>query len=884
MGRWRERIARLCGVGRTHVTHGDLDAEFAAHCDMAVDDYLKQGYPLAEARRLAAVRFGSSLSSRERVDDQRSLPALDHIFADLHHAGRGLRRTPGFTALAIFVLGIGIAVNLAVFTVTSATLFKGFRGIPDQRDLVYLGITSGRGCCLSYLDLTDWKSAAKSFSGIEAVADQRVSVDAGGSLGTATSTEVTAGLFSLLGVAPVIGRDFTPGDDRPGAARVAILNYDYWRTRFDANPAAIGAAITVNGEPVTIVGVMPDDFVFPQRQDLWMPMGPRVSTQPRNARGLWVAAARLAPGVTIDQARAEMQSLGGHFASLYPDTNTGVTPFVQTFTEFFVGPDAPAVYGSLWAGVAALLLIACANLVTLLLARASRREREVGVRLALGAGRSRIVRLHVFESLLLSAAGGLLASWLSPLLLRGYAAVAVPPTQPWAAQLLDYSIDGRAIGYLAAIVVVTGVATGLIPALRASAVSIQGVLRDGGRGTIGRKQQRRMTNVIVIVQVGLAVVLLSAAGVLLRSVLNLHQRSLGYDPSKVVVSLSSLPAASYPDADSQFRFLDRAASGVRSVPGVDAVAFADGAPGQRSGASGIEIEGRPFSADAQQREVRQSVISGGYFTVLSTALVAGRDFDARDTASSPAVIIVNRRFAKQYWQTDDVLGRRIRVHSGGTPGPWMAIVGLAPDLHQGDRARADVEPTFYRPFRQRPGRGAWILAHTSSVPPQSVIAPIRQQIQRADPSVPIWLGPYSLDVWNTGSYWQRAVNGGLFMVFALMALFLACLGLLAVMLATVAERRQEISVRIALGASMADVVRLVTRQGITPALVGLSVGVLVSLGTNRLLASQLVDVSPWDPVALASVAMMLMVATLVGCIAPAVQATRVDPLQAMRGD
>jgi putative ABC transport system permease protein len=882
MAAWRERVRRLCGFGRTHITHAELDQEFAAHRDLAVDDYLKRGYSIEDARRLAAVRFGSTLSSRERVDDQRSLPLLEHILADLHHALRGLRRTPRFTALAVLVLAVGIAVNLAVFTVTSATLFKGFRGIPDQHDIVY--VSSGRGCCLSYPDLLDWRSAAKSFSGIEAVADLRVSVEAGGTLGTATSTEVTAGLFALLRVAPLIGRDFTLGDDRPGAPRVAILSNHYWRTHFDANPSAIGAAIKVNGEAVTVIGVMPDHFLFPQRQDLWMPMGPRVSSQPRNGRGLWVAPARLAAGITIEQARAEMRSLGAQLAKTYPETNAGVTPQVQTFTEFFVGPDASAVYGSLWAGVGVLLLIACANLVTLLLARASGRARQVGVQLALGAGRSRIVRLHVFETLFLSSAGGLLALWLSPVLLRAYAAVAIPPTQPWAAQLFDYSIDRRAVGYLALIVAAVGVITGLIPALRASRLSIQGVLRDGGRGTVGRSRQRWMTSLVVIFQVGLAVVLLAAAGVLLRSVLNVQQRSLGYDPSKVIVSLSSLPVASYPDAGSQARFLERAASGVRSVPGVDAVAFADGVAGQRSSTSGIEIEGQPYSVDAQQREVRQSVISAGYFRVLGTSLVQGRDFDDRDTVAAPSVIIVNRRFADRYWQTDAVLGRRIRVHRGSTPGPWMTVVGLAPDLHHGDPARADVEPTFYRPFSQRPGRGAWILAHTSGVPAQSLIAPIRQQIQQADPAVPIWLGPYPLDVWNTGSYWKRAVGGGLFMVFALMALVLASLGVLAVMLATVAERRQELSVRVALGASVADIVRLVTRQGITPAMIGLSVGVLVSLGTNRLLASQLVDVSPSDPLALASVAVVLAIATLIGCIAPAVQAARVDPLEAMRGD
>ena len=811
-----------------------------------------------------------------------SARCLENVFVDLRYAVRSLRRTPGFTTAAVIVLGVGIAVNLAVFTVTSATLFKGFRGIPDQERLVY--VTSGRGCCLSYLDLADWKAATTSFTGLEAVADRRVSIDTGRTIETATSTEVTAGLFQLLQVAPTLGRDFSAADEQGEGARVAILSHDFWRTRFDAKASAVGTVVRVNGEPVTIVGVMPAAFAFPQRQDLWMPMGARVTTQPRNGRGLWFAVARLADNVTIQQARAEMHAVGVHLAAAYPATNTGVVPFVQTFSEFFVGPDATAVYGALWAGVGVLLLIACANLVNLLLARAAGRTREIGVRIALGAGGMRIARLHMFESLLLAVTAGFVAWWLAPLLLRGYTAVAMSPTQPWAAQLLDYTIDRRAFGYLAAIVVGVAIVTGVIPALRTARFSIQDVLRDGGRGTVGRAQQRRISNAIVIVQVGLAVVLLSAAGVLVRSFLNVHQRSLGYDPTKVLTALSSLPASTYPDADSQFRFFERAAAGVRSLPGIDSVAFVDGIAGQRSGTLGIEIEGQPGTGTVERPQARQLSISSGYFATLGSAIVAGRDFGDRDNADSLPVVIVNRRFASLYWQSEDVLGRRLRVHSGTTAGPWLTVVALGPDLHQGDRASNVVEPSIYRPLRQRPARGAWLLAHTSSPAPRALIAPMRQQIQHADPAVPVWLGPYTLEEWSTGSYWKRLISGGLFTAFAMMALLLAGLGLCAVLLASIADRRQEISVRIALGATAADVLRLITRQGLEPALGGLALGVIASLATNQLLTSQLVDVSPWDPVALVTVAGMIVAATLLGCLLPAVQATRVDPLQAMRGD
>lgn len=881
-GRWRERLSRLWHLGRAHRAHADLDAEFEAHRAMAVDDYLRQGYSQLEAERLAAARFGSTLAAREIVDDQRSIPHIENALDDLHHAWRSLRRTPGFTAAAIAVLGIGMAVNIAVFAVTNASLFKGFRGVPDQDRLVY--VTAGQGCCLSYLDLTDWRTATKSFTGLEAVADLRVSIDTGRTIETATSTEVTAGLFTVLGIAPILGRDFVTADDAPGAPQVAILSHDFWRARFASHPSTIGEVVKVNGETVTIIGVMPANFVFPQRQELWKPMGPRVSTQPRNGRGLWFAVGRLRDEVTIEQARVEMRTVGAQLAATYPATNTGVTPRVQTFSEYFIGPNAPAIYGALLAGVAVLLLIACANLVNLLLARAAGRTRELGVRLALGAGTMRIARLQIFESLLLASGGAVLGAWLSPLLLRAYAAVALPPTQPWAAQLLDYSFDGRVAGYLIALTLAVGVLTGMLPAMRTSAMKVQSVLRDGGRGTVGHSRQRRTTNAIVAAQIALAVLLLSAASVMLRSFFNVHHRALGYDPTRVLVALSSPPAAAYPDADARFRFFDRILAGVRSVPGIDSVALVDNVAGQLYGTLGIEIEGQAPVDPLNLPQARQTSISGGYFATLGTAMLSGRDFDDRDTATSPGVVIVNHRFAQLHWRSDEVLGKRLRVVTPAGVGPWLTVVGLAPDLHQGDRARAGVDPTLYRPMRQRSGGGGWVLARASSVPPRSLIAAMRTQIQHADPAVPIWLGPYTLDEWNTGAYWKRGVNGGLFTVLAVMALLLACLGLLAVLLANVASRRQELSVRIAIGASAADIVRLVTRQGVGPALIGLAIGLLGSLWTNRLLSSQLVDVSPWDPATFMVVTATILTATLIGCVAPALRATRVDPLQAMRGD
>jgi putative ABC transport system permease protein len=804
---------------------------------------------------------------------------LQRILRDSRDAIRGLRRTPGFTSATMLVLGLGIGVNAAVFTVANATLFKGFSGVAEQERLVY--VTTGRDCCLSYQDLVDWRADSRTLEGLAAVADQRVSLDAGAGLETVTASEVTFELFAILRARPALGRGFAAADDTPGAAPVAILSDAFWRSRFAADPSVLGQIVRVNGAPTAVIGVMPPGFVFPQRQDLWMPMGPRVSGQPRNARGLWFAVGRLQDGVTMHQVRADLETTGARLALAYPDTNRGVRPTVQTFREFFVGPNAVAIYGALSGGVAVLLVIACANIVTLLLVRAANRTREAALRLAIGATRASVARVQLFETVVLSLCSGVFGWLIAEGLIRGYAAVAVPPTQPWASQLFDYTVDLRVFAYLLGVSLASGIATGLIPALRASGLDVQAALRDGGRGSIGSRQRHRTTRGIVVTQVALAVALLAAAGVLARSFWIVHTRALGYDPSRLVVALASLPPARYPDAASQFQFLDRLASAVRAIRGVQQVAFVDGLPGQGGARAVLEIEGRPSIEVNDRVEVRQVSISPTYFETLGANIAAGRAFDDRDTVSTPPTTIVSQRLAAFLSRTEDVLGRRIRVASATTPGPWLTIVGVAPDIRQGDRTRTDIEPVLYRPLRQRSARGAWIVARASDAA-QPLVAPLRREIQRADPELPIWLGPFTLEQWHAGTYWRRGLNGGLFVLFGALALVLASSGLFAVMSAAVAHRRQELSVRMAIGASAMDVVWLAVRQGLTPAAIGLALGLVVALASNRWLSGELVGIAPWDPLTFAAVAALVTLSALAGCIVPALRAARVDPADAMR--
>jgi predicted permease len=779
----------------------------------------------------------------------------------------------------MLVLALGVAVNVAVFTVANAVLFRGFAGVPAQDRLVYL--TTTRDCCVSYQDLLDWRAGMRTLDGIAAVADLRVAFDTGAGATTATATEITANTFGLLGVEPALGRGFRPEDDAPGAAAVALLSEAFWRTRLSGDARVLGRLVRLNGVPTVIVGVMPAGFTFPQHQDLWVPMGPRAANRPRDARGLWFAVARLAPGATAAAAQAEITALGASLADQYPATNAGIQPLVRTFSDLFVGPDAAAAHGSVWAAVIVLLTIACTNVATLMLARSLGRTREAGVRIALGAGLGRIVRQQLFESAILAAGSSVVGAVLGRQLLWLYRAIAVPPTQPWATDLLDLSVSGPLLVYVAVVSVLSALVVGAAPALRLSSLDVIATLRDGDRGAVGARGQRWMTAVMLGGQVMLAVLLLSGAGVLARSFLRVEGRDLGYVPSYLLVTLARLPESRYPDTATQLGFYERVASRLRELPAVQSVAFSDSGLAQRGGRAAFEVDQDVPDVGSTRPQVRTLAVSPAFFDTLGAPLVQGRDFDVRDGEAGRLSAIVNERFARLHWRGNDPVGRRLRVYTGETAGPWLTVVGVARDLRHGDPAQPDVEPVLYLPLRQRPTAGAWIVARTR-VPPAGVTADVRRVVQAIDPEIPVWLGPFTLADWLATGYWHRGVNAGLVTAFAVAALGLATLGLFAVVAHDVARRSRELAVRIALGATHGDIARVVAWTGLSPGLAGLVTGLLLSLGTNRLLSSQLVEVTWWDPLTLLLSATSLALAAVAGVAWPVWRACRTQPIAILR--
>ncbi len=815
-----------------------------------------------------------------------SIGWLDSLAQDIRYALRGMRRSPGFTIVAVATLALGIGVNATVFTVTNAVLFKGFRLVERNDRILYIGTqNNGHGCCVSYPDFIDWRAQAKSFEGMGTVADLQITLtDEGGAPERYDASQVSANAFRLLGQRPILGRDFASSDETPGADPVAILRYGFWDRRYGKDPAIIGQAIRINGTPTTVIGVMPADFSFPQNEDLWLPLVPTPALDKREARGLWFAFGRMADGTTFESARAELETIGRRLATAYPQTNQGWVPQPRTFAEFFVGRDAPLIYGAMWGAVGLVLLIACANLANLMLARAIGRAREISVRVALGAGRWRIIRQLLVESLLVSAMGGIAGWWIAKWSVRAYELTANPPTRAWSEHLLDYTMDGRVFFYLLAISIATAILFGFAPAVYLSRLDINGTLKDGGRGAVGGQRRAPLSRLLVIGEMALAVVLLAGAGALVRSFLNLSRADLGVHTANITTMLLSLPQDRYHGPAAQVDFFDRLKARLDATPGVESIAIASQLPAATLRSLPYEIAGTP-PVDSQRRPTVSALTIGpAYFSTLDAAVRSGRDFNDFDGVSGAPVAIVNQRFAAMHWPGEEPLGKRLRMFDGTTPGAWLTVVGVAPNVVQNYDVQTH-DPLVYRPYLQQPERAMWVIVR-SRLPAGSLATTFRREIQTIDADLPIWIGPYTLDqrLAGMGNYWSIRNDAALFVVFAAIALLLASIGLYAVIAHSVSQRTQEIGVRIAIGAGARDILALVLAQGIRPLGIGLTIGVAASLAVTPILKSQLVGVSPVDPLTLIVTSAVLIGSAALGCLIPARRAMHVDPVVALRHD
>jgi putative ABC transport system permease protein len=811
---------------------------------------------------------------------------MEAFVHDVRYAARALRRSPGFAVVVVLTLGIAIGVNTAVFTVANAVLFKGFRHVQRNDRILYIGTQNkGRGCCASFPDFVDWRAQARSFTGLAAVADLQIVVSDGTSAAEHyDATQISPDAFRLLGQRPIVGRDFLDADAEPGAAPVAILRYNFWERHYRKDPAVVGRTLRINGTPTTVVGVMPEDFFFPQNEDIWLPLVPTADLQKRESRSLWFAFGRLADGATIDTARAELETIGRRLAIAYPRTNEGWTPQPRTFAEFFVGRDARVIYGTLWGAVGFVVLIACANVANLVLSRGLDRTRERSMLAALGASRWDIVRQPLAESMILSALGGACGWWIARLCVGAYELTANPPGRSWSAHLFDYRMDRQVMGYVLLVSIATTVLFGLVPSLYLSRLDANAALQDGGRTVAGGRRGRRLSTALVTIEIAIAVLLLAGAGVMVKSFMNMATASLGVRTADVSAMLVSLHRG-YDDAESQIRFFDRLTTRLAEAGSIESVALADELPAATGRRLAYETAG-DVPVDAERRSVVSAfTISPGYFGTLGATIAAGRDFNRFDTRSGSPVAIVNQKFADLHWRGEDPRGKRLRLFDGATPGPWMTVVGVASNIVQNMTDRQVQDAVVYRSYLQRPARSLWVVARAR--PGAAIGAGVfRKEIDALDPDVPIWIGPFPLDTLMTamGNYWLLGSNAVMFAVFGAIALLLASLGIYAVIAYSVGRRTKEIGIRIAIGATSRDILRLIVAQSAWPLAVGWGVGIIASLVMMPALKSQLVHVSPGDPMTLAGASCLLVACGLGGCLLPAVRATRIGPAVALRHD
>ena len=798
-----------------------------------------------------------------------------HLLGDIRLSFRTLMKNPGFTAVAVTMLALGIGVNATVFTVTNAVLFKGFPFVDRNDRIVY--ISGPYACCVSYPDFEDWRAQAKSFEGMAVVHGIGIILsDKSGFPERYEATEVSAGTFQLIGQSPILGRDFTSSDETPGAAPVAILSYGFWENRFGKDPSIIGRTVRMNGAPTTVIGVMAQGFSFPQRQALWVPLVPTPNVQRREARDLWFVFGRMAEGVTIESARAEMKTIGSRLANAYPLTNQDFFPVVQNFHEFFIGRNATMIYGSMWGAVGFVLLIACANLANLLLARAINRSREISVRIALGAGRWRIIRQLLVESVMLSTMGGVFGWWIAQWGVRAYE-IAMIQKSPW--MIVDYTMDYRVLGYLIAISIGTGLLFGLAPASRLLKLDVNATLKDGGRGATGGGRAKKLSSLLVIGEMALAVVLLAGAGVMIRSFLKVYTSDVGVSTANTLIAYVGLPAANYPRPEAQISFYDRLKTRLEAIPGVESIAIADRLPTSGTRRLPYEIAGAAAVDERRRPRLAALVISPAYFQTLGAAVLAGREFHDADGVSGVPVVIVNERFADNFWPGEDPLGKRLRLFEGATPEAWLTVVGVVSNIVQNDATRQEFSPLIYLPYRQKPAATMWVLARTR-VPPGGLATAFRREVQALDADLPIY-GPFAmaerLEVYSNSRFY-----GVLFLMFAAIALLLASIGMYTVIAHSVSQRTQEIGIRIAIGATARDIRKLVLTQGMLPLGIGLTLGLAASIAVNRVLQAELVQVSPADPLALVFASAALVLSDTLGCLIPARRAMRVDHVVALR--
>ena len=867
----------------------ELDEELRAYVELLTEEKIEQGLEAEQARRASLIEVGGMEHVKEQVRDIRVGAAMESLWQDLRYGIRVLWKKPSFTLTAVLTLALGIGANTVIFSVVNAVLLRPMPFVESDRLVAPTGEKNNprSRTVVSYPDFVDWRDQTQTLEHVAVYQEANMLLRR-----DETEPELISGalvssdLFPLLRIRPALGRAFTREEEQQNAPPVILISYSLWQRRFNADSNIIGQQLKrsgAGGAGATIIGVLPEGFRFPvqaRQTDFLRPLAPALGewAERRSAYSLRVLA-RLKPGATVQQADSEMRAIGERLEQQYPDEGFRLGSHFVSLYESVVG-DVRTSLLVLLGAVGLVLLIACANVANLLLARAATRHREIAIRTALGASRGRVIRQLLTESLLLAFTGGglglLLSVWGVDLLVA-HSSLNLP-------RLKDVSLDVRVLAFTLAISALTGIIFGLAPALQAARVDLHDELKEGGRSATAGRVRSRMRGLLVVSEVAISLVLLIGGGLLVKSFVRLRSVNPGFDPEQVLTTELSLSKTKYPEKEQQRALFAQLIERVRSVPGVESAALAYPLPfsGTTTGNS-FFIAGRPIPDPAEKPAANYRAINPDYFRVLRITLVRGRAFGEHDDEKATPVVIINETFARRFFPGQDPLGQHIAIEraSGQMAAQDMReIVGVVGDVrHVG--LDEEAGPEFYVPYMQAPESYMSVVVRTTSANPTGMGASLSDAIRAVDREqyVPN-IQPMTELIAESVS--DRRFNTLLVGLFATVALLIASVGIFGVMAYSVTQRTHEIGIRMALGAQAGDVLKLVLGQGLRLILFGVALGIGAALVLTRVLAGMLYAVTPTDPLTFVSISLLLSVIALIACLIPARRATRVDPMIALR--
>jgi predicted permease len=901
MRKLREFAHRFSGLFNKQRKNRELDDEIESHLQMHIEDNLRSGMTLAEARREALIKLGGIESMKEAYRDQRGLPMLEILWQDMRYGARMLRKNPGFTAVAVLTLALGIGANTAIFSVVNAVLLRPLP-YPEPGQLVQLRADwSGKpNSVIGSTTFVEVKAQSQSLARIAAYCGGDMTLTGAGSAERIVAGAVTPEFFPLLGVQPALGRNFTREEDTPNGPKAAILGHGLWQSRFGGDANVLGRTITLNQQSYTVVGILPARFQYPEPFQLWTPLAlgetgaGGAGTLAKYGEGQWLLSviARLKPGVTVEQAQTELQTIARRLQPARPDEaqpaggpremgpggSRGDTVLTLVGLHEQVVGDVKGALLVLLGGVAFVLLIACANVANLLLARAAARQREMAVRAALGAGRLRVARQLLTESVLLSLAGGgfglLLAFW-GVRALGQWSGASLP-------SMHGIGIDAWVLAFTLGVSVITGLGFGLAPAVQAWRTDVNAALKEEGRSETGG-HRKSLRHLLVVSEVALALVLLIGAGLLIKSFSRLMDVNPGFRTDGVLTFQVTLTEGK--SSSQRVNFVQQIIERLNALAGVQAAAATDSLPlTDFARITPAEIEGRPpidlrKAKPGEVKPASRPTVTYDYFNAMGIRVRKGRAFTSQDARPAAGVVIVNEAFEKHHFPGESALGQRIHLRASKGGPRWLTVVGVASNVRQRGLAQ-DVKLEVYNPVLDDIGETMSFVLRTSGEPAH-LISDVRAVMAELEPNQPIH-NVMTMEQRLANTTTSRRLNTALLGSFAALALLLAVVGIYGVMSYAVTQRRREIGVRMALGAQKSDVLGLIIHGGLRLTLWGVAVGVAGAFALTRYLSSLLYSVKPTDPWTFLSVAVALIGVAVLACWVPARRAARIDPMVALR--